>query len=42
MRNNNFIKLGDIIKEEKGSIDTKEVYREWHAWLNRQVKRLAF
>lgn len=41
LSNDTFHKISDIVKTETGNIDAKEVYREWHNWLKRQVKQLS-
>jgi hypothetical protein len=39
--NDMFHLLSDKVKEELGSLDSKEIYNQWLDWLNREIKKAS-
>ena len=39
MANDYMHKITDQVKKESGSIDTKRIFNDWEAWLNREIKK---
>ena len=40
--NDEFHKISDEVKEETGSLDTKQIHFRWNEWLKRSIKKMKF